>query len=509
MKKYKEYMDGVRASDTLHQRLVELEAAGKRPIPWTKYAAIAAALALVCGLGAWGINRSGAWTHMAAQLRPTATLMPEITDAAQPDIATADPGDVTEPGEKTLGGYEVTTGSGPNAMVSYYPLPYIEYGQVEGGPASDWDIPSGVTRRQLTWDEIAALMGGEDALSAHLDWQDFGLNGWGAWYEDGSFWGAYLYGKPSSFSATDVDQLEFAVTAGQLPPTCFAYEESVTQEVLGLTVTADGYDFEQASVRRVSFMKDGYGYRFEASSNRDDRVERTECWASRLVRLVAADGLDLASLTGVEMSLPADGGEGWTCPDCGMHIEAGVEHHHSADGGVDTSYYDPNGYALNAYDPNELAERGINPGQAVPESDSFLTCGTCGGGIPDGTEHYCKLDGSGGYVCGLCGEVFPAGKVHSHEMCRLPLAPDNLICETCGESYTADTVHSHTCECGATYPCTASHSHTCQVCGQTVCVGIGYTHTHTCQTCGESYGEGTAHTCSQGNHHQEHHSDHH
>ena len=31
MKQYKEYMDGIQASDTLHRRLTELEAPAKRP----------------------------------------------------------------------------------------------------------------------------------------------------------------------------------------------------------------------------------------------------------------------------------------------------------------------------------------------------------------------------------------------------------------------------------------------------------------------------------------------
>lgn len=488
MKKYKEYMDSVRASDTLHQRLVELEAAGKRPIPWTKYAAIAAALALVCGLGAWGINRSGAWTHMAAQLRPTATLMPEITDAAQPDIATADPGDVTEPGEKTLGGYEVTTGSGPNAMVSYYPLPYIEYGE-PSGISGDFSLapPDGGLRGAVR-DDVLALIGNEDALAAHLNWGDFEFSGTVGFEADGTVWMMSLWGENEDAA------FNLELSPDRLPPTCCVVigEPRTITNVWGVEVSgvkdAGAYGDAERGVymdvsREVEFIANGVGCRLKAYGTQDEAVEEL---VSRFVRWAVVEGLNLSGIS----------------PDGAEPVD--IDPNYS----VGEPNWNDSG-ETSGYDPGELADRGYKPGQAVPESDSFLTCGTCGGGVLDGTEHYCKLDGSGGYVCGLCGEVFPAGKVHSHEMCRLPLAPDNLICETCGESYTADTVHSHTCECGATYPCTASHSHTCQVCGQTVCVGIGYTHTHTCQTCGESYGEGTAHTCSQGNHHQEHHSDHH
>ena len=44
MKQYKEYMDKITVSDTLHQRLLELNAPEKRPVPWKRYAAAAAAL---------------------------------------------------------------------------------------------------------------------------------------------------------------------------------------------------------------------------------------------------------------------------------------------------------------------------------------------------------------------------------------------------------------------------------------------------------------------------------
>ena len=44
MKKYKGYMDSVKASDTLHQRLTELDAPKARPAVWKRYGAVAAAL---------------------------------------------------------------------------------------------------------------------------------------------------------------------------------------------------------------------------------------------------------------------------------------------------------------------------------------------------------------------------------------------------------------------------------------------------------------------------------
>ena len=71
MKQYKEYMDGIQASDTLHRRLTELEAPAKRPAAWKRYSGAAAALLLVCGLGGFG-----AWTAHVNSLEHPLPLRP-------------------------------------------------------------------------------------------------------------------------------------------------------------------------------------------------------------------------------------------------------------------------------------------------------------------------------------------------------------------------------------------------------------------------------------------------
>lgn len=320
MKKYKEYMDNVRASDTLHQRLLGLETSGTRPVAWKKYGAMAAALALVVGLGGIGyahyyntvVNPTG-----QAFLDRTMDFDPELAPAVQPDIALASPGDVTESGEKTIGGYEVVSGSGENAMVTYYVLPYIDYGRTDGAKGAsaslDWDIPQGAHKRDLSRDEIVALMGGEDAVNTHLGWGMYALTGWAAWYEDGSFWGAYINGLLPNYDGP-TSQFEFAVTAGELPPTCIGYPSSVTQEIRGLTVTADGYDLVATPIggvdessRRVSFMKDNYGYRFDITGTGRALTEER---VSRLVARIADKGLALT----------------YTCDLCGNTFPFGTLH---------------------------------------------------------------------------------------------------------------------------------------------------------------------------------------
>lgn len=480
MKKYREYMDNVRASDTLHQRLAELKEPGKRPIPWAKYGTLAAALALVLGLGAWGLSAGLPWVGYD---EPLVDWAPENATAGVPDIAIVEPGDVTEPGKKTLGGYEVTSGG----VTAYYTLPYIDYSGMKPSAASqvpaaaDWDIPQGAVKRDLDREEIIALMGGEDALSTHLDWGGYELTGWAAWYEDGSFWGAYIMGH-----AGELDHFEFSVTADQMPPSCIVYSEGVTQEIRGLTVIAEGHDSAagpgggvDASTRRVSFMKDDYGYRFDLTgASRALTEERV----SRLVCCVADERLALS----------------YDCPYCGHTFPFGTAHHHpliSADGSYTCSNCGQFVPAGEKHSHTFIGEGGVPDQDGTPVTE---TCPNCGAAYPVGSGHDCAMcDGyPAPHVCEVCGATYPEGTAHSHEACGYPLAPDTETCPDCGVTYPAGEAHYHT--------------HTCEVCGQALPAGVEHSHGVTCPDCGESYAEGTAHTCRQEGHHQEgHHGGHH
>lgn len=297
MKQYKEYMDGIQASDTLHRRLTELEAPAKRPAAWKRYGGAAAALLLVCGLGGFG-----AWTahvnSLEHPLPPRPAGYQEVGpegDLGQPDIAPEGPGTLVEPGEsqepgmKTIGGYEVRDGE----MASYFMLPYLEY-SLKGGQSQtmmDWALPQGSTRRDLTPEDIAALFGGEDALSLHLGWGGYELTGWAAWYADGSFWGAYLYGHKGP-----MDHFELALTAGDAtPPTCIVYgEDGVVNTLWDVPVTAWGHDGKEGCDRRVEFLKDGCGFRFDITGS---DAEQADNIVSRVVRWVLTEGVAAEDIT--------------------------------------------------------------------------------------------------------------------------------------------------------------------------------------------------------------------
>ena len=464
MKRYRSFMDGVRVSGTLHQRLRELEKPGKRPVPWAKYGTVAAALLLVCGLGGYG-----AWAaHVNSRSAPLPSYppgwqgVPEIGAVGAPDIATAEPGGPAEPAPHILAGsYEVTR----DGVTTHYLLPYIEYGEEEGVETPmDWDVPPGSVKRDLTGEEIAALMGGEDVLSDHLAWgEEYALSGWAAWYGDGSFWGAYINGLMPNYGGA-VRKFEFAVTSGQLPPTCIVYPNSAEQNISGVMVTAGKYDWEESfgpstypvHERRVSFLTDGYGYRFEMSSGDPDLTEEL---VSRLVRQVIDSGVAPDRLSsGGEGSIPGvvpnydpayedgasgqdgsprDRGENWcgaqgadteTCPDCGVTYPAGEAHYHTQ--------------------TCEICGRNYPVGSA--HGHPFMggdteTCPDCGASYPAGTAHDCAMCGGDPlpHICEICGEAYPEGAAHSHEVCGYPLAPDTHVCEVCGQAIPVGMEHSH------------------------------------------------------------------
>lgn len=358
MNKYVEYMDDIRVSDTLHQRLLDLDAPPKRPAAWKRYGGIAAALVLVCGLGAWGLGHSG-WNAIADSFTPTATTVPEAAVDPQPDIATVEPGDIVEPGMKTIGGYEVRgEDAGPDTAVSYFMLPYIEYGMSKAVSemSLDWDVPPGCTKRDLSGEDFAALFCKEENLSFHLGWTGYELTGWAGWYEDGSLWGMFVNGHKGP-----MDHFEFAFTAGDTyPPTCIGYGDGVVNELWWDTpVTAYGHDGEHGCGRRVEFLKGGYGFRFDITGT---DVEATDFLVSRLVRYLcdySPFGIgnrfapDAVTADGAVLAHPYEASPGYSVGE--PNWEDGVPQEdggcpYCADGAIHTHPYDPNRAVDPGYD---------------------------------------------------------------------------------------------------------------------------------------------------------------
>lgn len=452
MKRYKRFMDGVRASDTLNQRLKALKEPKQKPA-WAKYGAMAAALVLVCGLGWYGLDY---WQTVVGQQRYL-----EGAQVYHPE----EPGVSYRPGPGTYE-YHDPRLEGLGAA-SFIVLPDIEYTQA-GNPnryavAADWDLPQGAFRRDMSREHIAYLLGGEDALSTHLDWDGYELSGWAAWYGNGDFWGAYIQGY-----AGELDHFEFAVTANQLPPTCFEFPDVEEQNIHGLMVTAVGYD-STASTRQVSFMKDGYGYRFDLTGT--DR-ELAEQRVSRLVRLVADDGtryLEWITDT-MEPVMTANGDGTVTCQVCGetfpdrTHGDGSLSKHESETTicSICGQQVLAGGEKAHVHSFPGVGEPNWNDGAPAVSAEPRYTCPDCGVTYPVGEAHYHTQ------TCEICGRDYPVGSAHGHPF----MGGDTETCPDCGASYPAGT--DHQCEiCG--YPL-APDTHVCEVCGQTIPVGVEHSH---------------------------------
>lgn len=270
MKRYCNYMDGIKVSPALRQRLAGL-AAPKRQPAWRRYAAAAAAVCLAVGLGAYGILRANPGRQATAEIG-------QIESA----ITTAPSGQEFVPGRETetAGGYEVVDGE----VAGYFMLPKLAYGSVIDA-ADSIAVPDGVERRDLTAAEIAVVFGGEDVLVQHLDWGEYEVSGFAMEYPGGTLWLLCIYG---SRGESGLEHFELTVSPGALPPACIVYPEEKINQVWGVEVAAAGSDSDLASHRRVSFLANGYGCRFDIVGRSADEVENR---TARFVRLGVLEGL--------------------------------------------------------------------------------------------------------------------------------------------------------------------------------------------------------------------------
>lgn len=259
MDKYQKYMDQAETSAEFKEKMKGLHARSKAPA-WQRYGALAAALALVIGLGSWGLSRRD-----GQELGDPATEnVPEIGEVVAP---VPEPWPMPDIQTQTTNGYEVVHGE----SVSYYMLPYIKYGQITQETEADVALPVGVYRRDLTREELTALLDGEDTLTQHLNWGGYELYAFAMLNRDGSLWQLYIGGSKGD---SGYEHFELQIRPGALPVSCLVYMDGgEVNEIWGTEVTAEAHDGENASSRRLSFFHGDYGYRFEIVGTDREAVE--------------------------------------------------------------------------------------------------------------------------------------------------------------------------------------------------------------------------------------------
>lgn len=283
MKQYRDYMDGVTVSDTLHEKLLGLTAP-KKTAHWQKYGVMAAALALVVGLGAWGLGWDS--RHDTPAIGTTEAI-------GQPDIAIEPGGEAAQ--TPTGGGYEVIDGE----VAAYYMLPYLNYVEEKSGMGADYALaPPSALHREADAGDAARLVGGQENMSVHLAW-DSGLE-WGGtvWLlEDGAPCSVALWAEGSDVT------FQIELLDGGAVPDCIRYPDDSyeTTRFCGVTITAlkntgyaviDGAELRES--RKVSFVTaEGMGCKLTVYGADGERVEEL---CARFARWAIVAGFDLSAL---------------------------------------------------------------------------------------------------------------------------------------------------------------------------------------------------------------------
>lgn len=303
MKHYKSYMDRVTVSDELHHRLLDLEEPQKtsRRAVRLKYGALAACAVLLIGVGVCAAGRI--WGHGAGD-GPAADWGGPLIDrepamsAEAIDLAPVD-GDDIQPGMKTIPGFEVIENRAGIDLVRYYVLPWIGYGEQSGGSSSSLAVPGDCVRRELTQDDVLALVGGEQARDVLLAWESMEFSGGVFHHADGQVWVLDLWGE------SDSGAFSLRLSPEQLPPSCTVYPTDYVTEVWGVEVagrTGGAYgrgsyrEVWMPESREVDFVARGVGCRFHYYGL-EGQSEAVETMVSRFVRHAVLEGLNLSAVT--------------------------------------------------------------------------------------------------------------------------------------------------------------------------------------------------------------------
>lgn len=310
MKKYKEYMDSVEASAQFQETLKFLSPP-KGTAAWKKYGAMAAALALVLGLGVWAARL---WEGDAPELGEA------VIEQVEPGILPeAEGGDQ----QLSMGGYEVRDGE----VAAWYMLPYIEYREEDNSYQADYSLaPLGALSRDATREDVIFMVGGVKNMVDHLGWEDSMEWGGVIWFlESGDPCAASIYAE-----GQDVYFFIEMMEGGEIPDCILLPEDSYrTTEFAGVKIRGlKNYGYrvddgvEMGESRKVSFFADGIGYKLTIYGIEAERVEEL---ASRFARWAIVEGFDLsaAAVDGAEVVSP----------------EVGEPNY---EGGASTSAYDPN-----------------------------------------------------------------------------------------------------------------------------------------------------------------------
>lgn len=264
MNRYRNYMDRITASASLHEKLLAGEPPRRRRNRYAPAFALAAACCLLAVVGLWQ-----PWAGTPAQeVSPTAGV------AATPGTAESSPPEQATEHTLTVGGdpfqgqphtfFGIPTLSFPDCNDS-------ETLMVDYGPQEDW------FSEPMTAQDILGIFGGGDDVPWSLYWYDFGLDGMVIYNADGTVYNASIRG------VRDTESFTLTLWPGQYPQLSTVYTDAAVQEVDGVEVTSSMVYADENGDRRyeitcrATFQVGDLGMDFVYTGEDGDRATMLPC----------------------------------------------------------------------------------------------------------------------------------------------------------------------------------------------------------------------------------------
>lgn len=241
MKHYSEYMDRQVVSEALHERLLALDTP-KSAGHWQRYAAMAACLAVIVGLG---VRR---WT---------ASMPEDFNDAV-----------------------DILSEIGPLVGNQPFELPDIPYPDLKnGGVAADIALPDGAMTVALPPHQVEDVLGTANLALPGVWGQDANVRGQAIYDGYGDLWQMSLTVAGENGSSAYIE-----LAPGEIPPTCIYRGDGAVTEVCGVEVQSWGahYDSDGDGVEEYhynsAFLAGDIGVRAEFQSVEESDASTVFIW---------------------------------------------------------------------------------------------------------------------------------------------------------------------------------------------------------------------------------------
>lgn len=293
MKAYQVFMDRQFLSESAHRRLLELEVpVREKSYRWKQWAALAASLTLVLGVGLFALRQSGVQPPLPTSPGPVAAVIPSPAPSQIPE------------------GSFIAQGPGEGDKLAFPAILSVDYADATRSPelAASIAFPDGSFTVELSKEDILKLFWGPEGKPAAenpktdpgdfplflMNWQGYTINGSAIYDGNGDLWQLTVHGEKGE------DSFTLLAAPGRIPPTCLVEDGAVVTTVLDTEVTGwyRSYDRDGDEVIEhvctSEFLTKGVGYRFEnvgAGGLRSGGEEATDLGGAKLFNAMLVNHL--------------------------------------------------------------------------------------------------------------------------------------------------------------------------------------------------------------------------